>query len=149
MSDELVRFSVAVPEDLLSQFDLLVSRRGPSSNRSEAIRDLIRSALEKDECEDPEAQVVGTLTIAYNHHTNDLKDRLDEIQHSYFENVVSTLHIHLDHHNCLETIILKGTMETVKGIADRILGMKGVKTGELTCTAVGMDGGHHHHHPHG
>jgi len=149
MSDELVRFSVAVPEDLLSQFDLLVSRRGPSSNRSEAIRDLIRSALEKDECKDPEAQVVGTLTIAYNHHTNDLKDRLDEIQHSCFENVVSTLHIHLDHHNCLETIILKGTMQTVKGIADRILGMKGVKTGELTCTAVGIDNGHHHHHPHG
>lgn len=148
MSDELVRFSVAVPDDLLARFDQLVSKRGSSSNRSEAIRDLIRAALEKDECEDPQAQVVGTLTIAYNHHTNDLKDRLDEIQHSHFENVVSTLHIHLDPHNCLETIILKGTMETVQAIADHILGMKGVKTGELTCMTVAVDHGHHHTHLH-
>lgn len=146
MSDELVRFSVAVPESLLDRFDRLVSRRGASNNRSEAVRDLIRMALEKDECEDPAAQVMGTLTIVYDHHTNDLKDRLDGIQHSNFENVVSTLHVHLDHHSCLETIILKGSMATVRDISNQILGMKGVKTGGLTCTAVGVGSPSVHDH---
>lgn len=139
MSDELVRFSVAVPESLLERFDRLVAKRGAPNNRSEAVRDLIRFALERDECEDPDAQVMATLTIVYDHHTNDLKDRLDGIQHSNFENVVSTLHVHLDHHTCLETIILKGSMGVVKDISNQILGMKGVKTGGLTCTTIGND----------
>ena len=136
MADDLVRFSVAVPDDLLASFDELVNRRGVSRNRSEAIRDLMRLALEEEECEHPCAYVIGTLTIVYNHHANDLKDKLDGIQHSHCENVVSTLHVHLDQHNCLETIILRGRMELVRDMANQILGTKGVKTGKLVCSAI-------------
>ena len=137
MAGDLVRFSVAVPEDLLDSFDQLVQRRGLAKNRSEALRDLIRAALVEDECAQPGAQIMGTLTIVYNHHTSDLKEKLDGIQHSHFENVVSTMHVHLDHHNCLETIVLRGRAEIVQEIADRILGTKGVITGKLVQTAVG------------
>lgn len=142
MADELVRFSVSVPEDLLTAFDHLVERRGVSKNRSEAIRDLIRGALVEDECDQPGAQIVGTLTIVYNHHASDLQERLDSIQHSHFENVVSTMHVHLDQHNCLETIVMRGDAQLVQGMANKILGTKGVKTGKLVQAAV--DGGHSH-----
>lgn len=150
MSDELVRFSVAVPSELLSDFDALVERRGVSKNRSEAIRDLIRLALVEEECDQPGAEIMGTLTIVYNHHTSDLKDKLDAIQHSHFKNVISTMHVHLDQHNCLETIVLRGTASLVQEISNRILGTKGVKTGKLVRTTI--EGGHghsdrdHHHH---
>jgi len=140
MADELVRFSVSVPEDLLTAFDQLVERRGISTNRSEAIRDLIRGALVEDECEQPGAQIMGTLTIVYNHHASDLQERLDSIQHSHFENVVSTMHVHLDQHNCLETIVMRGEAQLVQDLANKILGTKGVKTGRLVQTTI--DGGH-------
>ena len=139
MSDELVRFSVAVPEDLLMSFDMLVGRRGVTKNRSEAIRDLIRGALVEDECSSPGAQVMGTLTIVYNHHASDLQEKLDTIQHSHLENVVSTVHVHLDHHNCLEVIIMRGESMLIHDLANMILGTKGVKTGKLVVTAVGDD----------
>ncbi len=140
MADELVRFSVSVPEDLLTAFDQLVERRGISTNRSEAIRDLIRGALVEDECEQPGAQIMGTLTIVYNHHASDLQEKLDSIQHSHFENVVSTMHVHLDQHNCLETIVMRGEAQLVQDLANKILGTKGVKTGRLVQTTI--DGGH-------
>ena len=139
MADELVRFSVAVPEDLLMSFDMLVGRRGVTKNRSEAIRDLIRGALAEDECSFPGAQVMGTLTIVYNHHTSDLQEKLDTIQHSHLENVVSTVHVHLDHHNCLEVIIMRGESMLIHDLANMILGTKGVKTGKLVVTALGDD----------
>lgn len=148
MSDELVRFSVAVPEDLLMSFDMLVGRRGVTKNRSEAIRDLIRGALVEDECALPGAQVMGTLTIVYNHHASDLQEKLDSIQHSHLENVVSTVHVHLDHHNCLEVIIMRGESLLIHDLANMILGTKGVETGKLVVTAVGDDGSHEHHHHH-
>ena len=150
MSEELTRFSVSVPQDLLESFDNLVERRGMSTNRSEAIRDLIRGALVEDECEQPGSQVMGTLTIVYNHHASDLKDRLDEIQHAHFHDVISTMHVHLDAHNCLETIVMRGESQMVQDIAHQILGTKGVKTGKLVLTAVvdnssGADSEHHRH----
>ena len=121
-----------------------------STNRSEAIRDLIRGALVEDECEQPGSQVMGTLTIVYNHHASDLKDRLDEIQHAHFHDVISTMHVHLDAHNCLETIVMRGESQMVQDIAHQILGTKGVKTGKLVLTAVvdnssGADSEHHRH----
>ena len=137
MADELVRFSVAVPEDLLMSFDMLVGRRGVTKNRSEAIRDLIRGALVEDECSFPGAQVMGTLTIVYNHHTSDLQEKLDTIQHSHLENVVSTVHVHLDHHNCLEVIIMRGESLLIHDLANMILGTKGVKNGKLVLTSTG------------
>lgn len=135
-SGELVRFSIAMPADLLDAFDGQIARRGEGANRSEAIRDLIRSSLVEEELRTPEAQVIGSLTMIYDHHTGDLTRRLDEIQHDYTPEIVSTMHVHLDHHNCLEILALRGKGERVYELADKLLGLRGVKHGELTCAAT-------------
>ena len=134
MSNDLMRFSVAMPEDLLMQFDQLVARRGLAKNRSEVVRDLVREALIAEECAMPGTIVMGTLTIVYNHHEADVQDKLNTIQHSYFGMVVSSTHVHLDEENCLEVIILRGETTDVHDIADLILGTKGVKNGGLVTT---------------
>lgn len=133
---ELVRFSIAVPEDLLRAFDAQIVRRSEGANRSEAIRDLIRASLVKEEERTPNAQVIGSLTMIYDHHTGDLTRKLDEVQHDYTAEIVSTMHVHLDHHNCLEILALKGRGERVYELADKLLGLRGVKHGELTCAAT-------------
>ena len=135
---ELVRFSVTAPEDLLHKFDDQIARRGDVANRSEAIRDLIRGSLVKEELRTPDEQVIGSLTMIYDHHTGDLTRRLDEVQHDYTAEIVSTMHVHLDHHNCLEILALKGRGARVYELADRLLGLRGVKHGELTCAATGQ-----------
>jgi CopG family nickel-responsive transcriptional regulator len=134
---ELVRFSVAIPEDLLMQFDNLVARRGLAKNRSEVIRDLIRDALVDEEWDDPLQEIVGTLTIVFDHHASDLQGKLDHIQHAHHERIISAMHIHLDAHNCLETIVLKGRSDEIRRIAEGILGVKGVKHGRLITTTTG------------
>ncbi len=133
---DLVRFSVAVPEDLLSAFDAQIAQRGAGANRSEAIRDLMRASLVKGELRTPEAQVIGSLTMIYDHHTGDLTRQLDEIQHDYTAEIVSTMHVHLDHHNCLEILAVRGRGQRVYELADKLLGLRGVKHGELTCAAT-------------
>lgn len=139
MKSELIRFSVAMPEDLLSEFDKLVARRGNAKNRSEVVRDLVRDAIMESEIEDPLTTVMGTLTIIYNHHANELTDKLHDIQHEYFGNIISTTHVHIDAHTCLEVIIMKGEHEIVQLISDRILGTKGVTHGKLTITTTNED----------
>lgn len=134
---ELVRFSVAVPEDLLVQFDNLVARRGLAKNRSEVIRDLIRDALVDEEWEDSAQEIVGTLTIVFNHHASDLQNKLDQIQHSHHDKIISAMHIHLDAHNCLEVVAMRGQSSDIRQIAESILGVKGVKHGRLTTTTTG------------
>ncbi len=132
---DLARFSIAVPEDLLEAFDAHLARTG-GANRSEAIRDLMRASLVADELRTPEAEVIGSLTMIYDHHTGDLTRRLDEIQHDYTAEIVSTMHVHLDHHNCLEILALKGRGARVYELADRLLALRGVDHGELTCAAT-------------
>ncbi len=136
MSNELIRFSVAMPEDLLAQFDELVERRGMARNRSEAVRDLVREALVDQECADPDALVVGTLTISFDHHSHDLQDKLDHIQHEHFDRIVSKLHVHLDAHNCLEVVVMRGPARLIQDISNAILGTKGVKNGKLVLTTA-------------
>lgn len=136
MANDLMRFSVAVPEDLLIQFDQLVARRGLAKNRSEVVRDLIRGALVEEECDLPGMEVMGSLTIVYDHHAVDLRDKLHGIQHDYFANILATTHVHVDHHTCLEVIILRGQTELVQEVGNRILGLKGVKNGHLALTSV-------------
>ena len=89
MSNDLMRFSVAMPEELLVRFDQLVARRGLAKNRSEVVRDLVRDALVEDECSTPGMEVVGTLTIVFDHHASDLQEKLHAIQHDYFESIIS------------------------------------------------------------
>lgn len=137
MSHDLVRFSVAMPEDLLIDFDRLVARRGLAKNRSEVVRDLVREALVEEECSTPGSIVMGTLTIVYDHHSNDLQDKLHTIQHDYFDNIISTMHVHIDAHMCLEIIVMRGETGLVQTIANLILGTKGVKNGKLVLTTTG------------
>ena len=137
MSNDLVRFSVAMPEDLLIEFDQLVARRGLAKNRSEVVRDLVRDALVEEECSTPGSVVMGTLTIIYDHHSNDLQEKLHTIQHDYFQNIVSSMHVHVDSHMCLEVIVLQGETGLVQDVSNLILGTKGVQNGHLVLTTTG------------
>lgn len=132
-----MRFSVAMPEDLLIRFDRLVARRGLAKNRSEVVRDLVRDALVEDECALPGVEVMGTLTIVYDHHANDLQEKLHNIQHDFCDSVVSSMHVHVDSHTCLEVIVLRGETGLVQDIANLILGTKGVQNGKLVVTTTG------------
>lgn len=134
---DLVRFGVGMDEELLERFDALVARRGTAQNRSEAIRDLVRDALVEAEWEDSDDELVGTVSMVFDHHANDLAERLDAIQHAHHKQVVSTLHVHLDAHNCLEVLVVRGTSSDVRDIADALLGTKGVKHGKLVTTTTG------------
>ena len=138
MSNELARFSVAMPEDLLMRFDGFVARRGLAKNRSEVVRDLVREALIAEEAELPGTEVMGTLTIVFNHHSHDVQEKLHHIQHAHYTEVVSTTQVHLDAEDCLEVIILRGEATDVRDIADVILGTKGVKNGGLVVTTTGQ-----------
>ncbi|MCL2825778.1 MAG: nickel-responsive transcriptional regulator NikR [Eggerthellaceae bacterium] len=138
MNNDLMRFSVAMPEDLLEKFDRLVKRRGLAKNRSEVVRDLVREALAEEECTAPGAVVMGVLTIVFNHHAHDLQDKLHNIQHEFFAHIVCTTHVHLDQDNCLEVIVLRGEAGLVQDLANLILGTKGVRNGRLTLTTAGQ-----------
>src|SRR5579872_3935512 len=137
MSD-LSRIGVAIDSDLLHQFDRLIGKRG-YTNRSEAFRDLIRDALVEQAWEAPESHVVGTVTLVYNHHVRLLNEKLTGIQHDHHRSILSTLHVHLDHDNCLEVLVVRGTSAAVRKIADVLISTKGVKHGRLTLTTSGAE----------
>lgn len=132
----LTRFGVSMDFDLLARFDALLSSKG-YVNRSEAVRDLVRDALVEDGLDRGEGEAVGTITIVYDHHVRDLSDKLTEHQHTHHDAIVSALHVHLDHHNCLEVIIVKGQVPAVKRLADELIGTKGVKHGKVVITTAG------------
>ena len=134
---KLVRFGVAMDEDLLGRFDDLVARRGTAANRSEAVRDLVRDALVDEQWEAPDAEIVGTITMVFDHHANDLAEKLDALQHAHHDKVVSSMHVHLDAHNCLEVIVVRGASGEIRAIAEALLGTKGVKHGKLVTTTTG------------
>lgn len=135
MSD-LSRIGVAIDSGLLRKFDDLIAKRG-YTNRSEAFRDLIREALIEKKAEQPDSVVVGTLTLVYDHHARTLSERLTGMQHEKYHNVLSTLHVHLDHDNCLEVLVLKGKASVIQSMADALIATKGVKHGRLTITSSG------------
>ena len=124
-------------EELLESFDELVARRGTATNRSEAVRDLVRDALVDAEWEDSADEIVGTITMVFDHHANDLAEKLDCVQHAHYDKVVSSMHVHLDAHNCLEVIVVRGAGADIRGIAETLLGTKGVKHGKLVTTTTG------------
>ncbi|MEO8126593.1 MAG: nickel-responsive transcriptional regulator NikR [Bryobacteraceae bacterium] len=135
---ELSRIGVAIDSDLLEKFDGHIAKRG-YTNRSEAFRDLIRDELVQKNWELPDSPVVGTVTLVYDHHVRLLNEKLTDLQHDSFHNVLSTLHIHLDHDNCLEVLVVKGKAAAVKKLADALISTKGVKHGRLTITSSGVD----------
>lgn len=132
-----IRFGVSLNSDLLEQFDQLCEERS-YPNRSEAIRDLIRGVLVQKEQEVSDKEIAGVLTLVYDHHFSDLAQRLVEIQHDEHDVILTTMHVHLDHHNCLEVLILKGPGESIRRLSDRLVATKGVKHGKLTLTTTGQ-----------
>ena len=135
---KLTRFGVSLDEELLEPFDALCAVKG-YSHRSEAIRDLIRKALVAEEWQQADGQGAGTLTLVYDHHKNDLARRLTQMQHDEHDIIIATLHVHLDHHNCLEVLILKGEAARVRALADKLISCKGVKHGTFSGTTTGQD----------
>lgn len=132
----LQRFGVSMEGRLLDLFDRMIAKRG-YRNRSEAIRDLVRDKLVEEEWAAGSREVVGTLTIIYDHHTRELQTRMTDLQHTYHAHVVSTLHVHLDHHNCLEVLVVRGRPRDVRALSDGLLSLKGVKHGRLAATTSG------------
>ena len=130
----LSRIGIAIDSELLRRFDRFIARQG-YTNRSEAFRDLIRDKLVSAAVEPPDAPVVGTVTLIYDHHTRLLPNKLMDLQHDYHDVVIATTHAHLDHDICLEVIVLKGTSKRVRKLADLLVGAKGVQHGRLVLTS--------------
>jgi CopG family nickel-responsive transcriptional regulator len=133
---QVTRFGVSLEEGLLAQFDRVITRKG-YTNRSEALRDLIRESLVREQWEAGTEEAVGTVTLVYSHDVHDLADKLTDLQHAHYRTIVSTLHVHLDPHHCLEVLVLRGKAKELKAIADRLIGTRGVKHGTFSATTEG------------
>jgi len=134
---ELVRFGVSLEKDLLDKFDALIRRR-KYTNRSEALRDMIRDDLLKQEWE-AGGVVAGAITFIYDHHTRDILNKITDIQHDSQEVIISTQHIHLDHHNCLEIIAVRGRARDIQRLTNTLKAVKGVTHGTLSMSSTGGD----------
>ena len=130
-TDETIRFSVSLPKPLLDELDRRVVDKGYAS-RSELVRDLIRERLVEETWERGDEEVAGVLTIVYDHHQRELTQHILDIQHRQYVHVVATTHVHIDHHNCLETIILRGLPADIERLSQEIGGLRGVRFADLT-----------------
>jgi CopG family transcriptional regulator, nickel-responsive regulator len=134
----LLRFGVSIEETLLKRFDSFISSNN-YKNRSEALRDLIRIALVEEEWENADEEVAGAIVLVYNHHKRELVNKLLDIQHDYNKYIISSQHIHLDHDNCLEIIVVKGSMKFIQEILSKLKSAKGVKHASLTKSTLGKN----------
>ncbi|MFA6431086.1 MAG: nickel-responsive transcriptional regulator NikR [Candidatus Margulisiibacteriota bacterium] len=136
--EQLLRFGVSMEKKLLEKLDNYVAEKN-YPNRSEAIRDFVRDNLVEEEWGNTSIDVVGTVTLVYDHEMHELSKKLTDMQHHFHKEILSTTHIHLDAHNCLEILALKGKSKRVKEIADRLISSKGVKHGKLVMTTTGKE----------
>lgn len=153
MKDPLVRFSVAIGGELLRRFDQYRERH-KYPNRSEAVRGLMRTALIEDAVAQDDSPSMGVLSLIYDHHVSRVAERLTEIQHEHVNRVVTTTHVHLDARRCLEVILLRGRAREIRDLANGLIGVRGVETGQLVLTSTEPISEHHHHdhdhnHDHG
>jgi CopG family nickel-responsive transcriptional regulator len=132
----VTRFGVSIPAELVKAFDRRIHGKGYRT-RSEAIRDVIRDYLVEGEWERQAEPVVGTITVVYGHGRRELTRALTELQHRFHGSVVCSTHVHLDEHNCLEVVVVKGPGAKVRAIADQLISTRGVKHGKLVCTTTG------------
>ena len=146
----LERVTISLDDSLLAEFDRYIARKG-YQNRSEAVRDLVRDRLEADRPEDAAAGYsVGCVSYVYNHHQRDLAQRLANAQHGHHDVVLSSLHVHLDHDDCLEVTLLRGPTPEVRDFAEALVAETGVRHGRIALTAVEVAGASHRHaHEHG
>ena len=133
--NQLVRFGVSLEKSLLENFDKHIKVKN-YNNRSEAIRDLIREDFVKKEWRE-DKEVAGTITLVYNHHHRELVNRLTSLQHDYHHLIISSHHVHLDHHNCLESVVVRGKASMINELADKLKSAKGVTFGDLTMATMG------------
>ena len=133
--NRLKRFGVSMDETLLTNFDKLIKEKG-YENRSEAVRDLVRQALVQQTWEDDEQIVAGSILIFYDHHKKDMMQELTKIQHQMHDSILATTHFHIDHHNCLEIIVVKGKAGKLREFSNQIISLKGVKYGKFTVSPV-------------
>ncbi len=142
------RFTISLDEKLAKEFDRLIRERG-YSNRSEAVRDILRGKLEASRLAREEApDCIAALSYIYNHHERDLTERLTAAQHAHHDLTVSTMHAHLDHDNCMETVILRGPTRAVRAFADAMMAERGVRHGALNLVPADLNTGRRHHHGH-
>jgi CopG family transcriptional regulator, nickel-responsive regulator len=147
--DALTRFGVSMPEELVVRFDQLITEQG-YDNRSEAIRDLIRKALIEPSQIPVSQTVAGTIVLVYDHHISELPITLMELQHDYHHDIISTMHIHLNHEQCLEILVVRGQIQKLRELTNLIHIQKGVSYAELSVTYIDKpesesdQRGHHH-----
>lgn len=140
------RITISINEHLAEAFDRLIAQRG-YKNRSEAVRDLVRKHLEAElALESNEGYCVANLSYVFNHHERDLAERLTVLQHDHHDLTVATMHAHLDHDNCLESLILRGSTVGVRAFADAMKAERGVRHGQLNLVTVDISSGHDHQH---
>ena len=133
MSD-IIRFGVSIDQDLLENYDRLIAERGYAT-RSEALRDLIREALIQQKVElNSKTQALGSLTLIYDHHASNLLEEMTHIQHNFHELILSVMHIHVSHHDCMELIALRGIVAEIVDLSNGLLSLKGIKNGKLFLT---------------
>jgi CopG family nickel-responsive transcriptional regulator len=132
------RFSVSLPSSLLRQLDQMSGEKG-YVNRSLAVADMIRDRLIEHRQKSGNADIAGTITLVYDHHKQHVQSALTGIQHDHHDVILSTVHVHLDHHNCLEVLLVRGKAAVIRKIADELTSAKGVKHGKLTVTTTGED----------
>jgi len=135
---KLTRFGVSLEDTLLKRFDAVIKRK-KYSTRSKAIADMISGMIVEEQWDEGKAESIGTINIVYDHHKRGLAHALNHIQHDYHEFIVSDTHVHLDHDNCLDVIIVKGKIGKIKMIANRLISAKGVKFGKLTVATKGKE----------
>jgi CopG family nickel-responsive transcriptional regulator len=131
----LKRFSISLEENLLEIFDNHIRARS-YTNRSEAIRDLIRKAFVKKEWQ-ADKEVMGVISLVYDHHQHQLQDKVTEVQHGYHHHIVSTTHVHMDHDNCLEVIIVRGKAKEIQELSDKLVALRGIRDGHLAMSSTG------------
>jgi CopG family nickel-responsive transcriptional regulator len=131
------RVGVSLDKELLAEFDELIEKQG-YTNRSEAVRDLIRDRLSEEQLKNPQAQAVAAILLVYDHHSTNLTGKLIELQHDHLLQIITSTHVHLDHHNCLEVIILKGKVKDIESLAGKMTSLKGVKLGRLNIMSAGV-----------
>ncbi|MEI6516597.1 MAG: nickel-responsive transcriptional regulator NikR [bacterium] len=132
------RFSLSMPAGLVRQLDQMVKAKG-YVNRSQAVADMVSAHLVEHHGEDDSREIAGTITLVYDHHKRNVQALLTDIQHDHQEVIIATLHVHLDHHNCMEVLAVRGRAATVRLVADQLIAARGVKHGKLTVTTTGED----------
>ena len=137
-TEGVIRFTVSVPQGLVKQLDRMTREKG-YDNRSLAVADMIRDQLVEHHQNYGNRDIAGTITLVYDHHKQHVQAALTDIQHDHHDVIISTLHVHLDHDNCLEVLAVRGKARTIKKIADELIAAKGVKHGKLTVTTSGKD----------